>query len=308
MVFRCLLAAVVGLAFVPAEASAKWPTPAGGQSQSGDPEVIFTFDDGPHELWSPKILDALAAHQVQAIFYWVGRRVVRDRPADRKRKALVDRALREGHLIGNHTVHHVHLCSTELLEAAREIDHNRMLLEKLARMPIILFRTPYGDFCDQLNRLLAERQIEHLHWDIDPQEYNGRSSESTAQFVIGRLRHLRGRTVILMHDTQAASARAMPIILDWIAAENRRRAAKGGRPIRILSGADLLAERHPTPLWSWSAETARSASARLARAVGVLVPGIPANQAVARNPGEDPAPGPTSDSGGATATPVSHTR
>ena len=37
--------------------------------------MIFTFDDGPHEKWSAKILDTLAAHRVNAIFYWVGHRV-----------------------------------------------------------------------------------------------------------------------------------------------------------------------------------------------------------------------------------------
>ncbi|HYU15794.1 MAG TPA: polysaccharide deacetylase family protein, partial [Candidatus Acidoferrum sp.] len=98
-----MLAAVVLALVVPGEVYARgWPKPAAGRSQSGDPEVIFTFDDGPHEKWSGKILDTLAAHRVKAIFYWVGHRVDGGRLAPRRRE-IVERAIREGHLIGNHT-------------------------------------------------------------------------------------------------------------------------------------------------------------------------------------------------------------
>lgn len=266
----------------------RWPKPAAGPSQSGGPEVVFTFDDGPHENYTRRILDALAAHRVQAIFYWVGRRVRHDRPVDRVRKALVARAVREGHLVGNHTVHHVHLCQAEPREAEKEIDLNRALLEAQARMPVVMFRVPYGAWCKRLMRMLAERQLEHLHWDIDPQEYNGLTTAGTAEHVIGQLKKLEGRAVLLMHDTHGVGARALPIILDWLDKENRRRRAKGERPIRIVSGAELVDEQQASELWTWGADTARSVEARLARALGGLVPGRASPAAVAQHgTGED---------------------
>ncbi len=302
---RCaLLAAIVAGALVRAGAAAaqsedptesaavkkkkkRWPKPAAGPSQSGGPEVVFTFDDGPHEVYTGRILDALAAHHVQAIFYWVGRRVLHDRPVDRVRKALVARAVREGHLVGNHTVHHVQLCQGDAREAEREIDRNRELLEAAARMPVVMFRVPYGAFCKRLVRMLAERRLEHMHWDIDPQEYNGLSSAGTAEHVIHQLEKLEGRAVLLMHDTHGVSARALPTILDWIDKENRRRRAGGQRPIRILSGADLVEERLAGELWSWGAETARSAEARFGQALGGLIPGRASPAAVAQHGGSE---------------------
>ena len=265
----------------------RWPHPAAGPSQSGGPEVVFTFDDGPHELYTRRILDALAAHKVQAIFYWVGRRVLHDRPVDRVRKALVGRAIREGHLIGNHTVHHVQLCQGETREAEREIDRNRELLEAHAGMPVVMFRVPYGAFCKRLTRMLAERQLQHLHWDIDPQEYNGLTAAGTASHVIGQLKRLEGRAVLLMHDTHGVSARALPIILDWLDKENRRRRAAGGRPIRIVSGAELVEEQRTSELWTWGADAARSVEARFGRALGGLVPGRASPAAVAQRGGAD---------------------
>jgi peptidoglycan/xylan/chitin deacetylase (PgdA/CDA1 family) len=266
----------------------KWPHPAAGPSQSGGPEVVFTFDDGPDERFTGRILDALAAHHVQAIFFWVGRRVLHDRPMDRVRKALVSRAVREGHLIGNHTVHHAHLCLTPFSEGAKEIDQNRELLEAAGRMPIVLFRVPYGARCKNVEHLLADRQLQHLHWDIDPQEWGGLSSAGTAARVIGRLKKLDGRAVLLMHDTHGVSARALPIILDWIDKENRYRRAHGHRPIRIVSGSELVEERYSSELWSWGSETARSAEARFGRALGVLVPGRASPSAVAQHGGDVP--------------------
>jgi len=268
----------------------KWPHPAAGPSQSGGPEIVLTFDDGPDERFTGRILDTLAAHHVQAIFFWVGRRVLHDRPMDRVRKALVARAVREGHLIGNHTVHHAHLCLTPFSEAAKEIDQNRELLETAARFPIVLFRVPYGARCKNVERLLAERQLTHLHWDVDPQEWAGLSSAGTAARVIGRLRKLDGRAVLLMHDTHGASARALPIILDWIDKENRHRRARGHRPIRIVSGAELVEEQYGSELWTWGGETARSAQVRFGRALGVLLPGRPSREAVAQHGATDDLP------------------
>jgi peptidoglycan/xylan/chitin deacetylase (PgdA/CDA1 family) len=274
-VFVAALVALSG-ALAPGEASARgWPTPAAGESRSGDPEVIFTFDDGPHEKWSGQILDTLAAHRVSAIFYWVGHRIEGGRRGIQRRRKLVDRAIRDGHLIGNHTVNHRHLCHSST-DAAAEIDHNDLLYRGLAALPIVMFRAPYGDKCRRLVALLGDRGLTHMHWDIDPREYNGLTAELAAQYVIGRLKRLRGRAVILMHDTHAASARALPRILTWIAVENERRVKAGKRPIRILSGSDLVEEAWRGPLWLWGEDAAVSARGWFGRALTSLVPGAPA--------------------------------
>ncbi|HKE13540.1 MAG TPA: polysaccharide deacetylase family protein [Kofleriaceae bacterium] len=292
-----VLAVALSLQAVPGGARTPWPRPAAGESESGDPEVIFTFDDGPHETWSAQILDTLAAHHVSAIFYWVGHRIDNHRHDTKKREVrrdIVRRAISEGHLVGNHTVNHLHLCHSRT-DAAAEIDENDRLYQDAAELPIVMFRTPYGDHCPRVVELLAERGLTHMHWDIDPREWMGLSAEGAAASVIARLRRLQGRAVILMHDTKAQSARALPRILDWIEAENARRLQSGKRPIRILSGSDLLIERERGPLWLWGEDTAQSARQWLTSAVTSLVPGAPTAQvpgvatAPAHGPGREPA-------------------
>lgn len=250
-------------------ARAGWPLPAAGVSQSGGPEVILTFDDGPHERYTAMILDELDDRGLQAIFFWVGRRLSGGKGLD-DRKALVGRAVREGHLVANHTMTHAHLCSVPADTAASEIDDNARLLERLTGLPMRLFRTPYGDYCRRLREILAARDLDHMHWDIDPQEWIDHDSTRTAQYVIGKLRRLEGRAVLLMHDTHLSTARALPEVLDWIEAENIRRLAAGRAPIRIVPPSALIRGR--APVATWAAELAGAAGSRWGRAVAALIP------------------------------------
>jgi peptidoglycan/xylan/chitin deacetylase (PgdA/CDA1 family) len=247
---RSGVAAILALVLfaTPAVARRPWPQPAAGESRTGDPEVIFTFDDGPHERDTGPILDILAAHQIKAIFFWTGWRVRGKKPLHLVRRGLAQRALAEGHIIGNHTVTHAHLCRVTPEEAAFELDENTRLYTDLAGMPPVFLRAPYGDRCHRLEAQLAERGYEHLHWDMDASEWQSASSIETRDYFIDKLKKLKGRAVILMHDTKSATRRALPQVLDWISAENARRIAAGERPIRILSYADLAREKIPQPV------------------------------------------------------------
>ena len=244
---------VLGLAMImgPTPALARWPTPAGGESTSGAPEILLTFDDGPHEKYTPRILDALAQYRVRAVFFWVGHRIRRTGRRSQMRQELVGRAIREGHLIANHTINHVHLCKVSRNQAEREIDGNARLYEDATGLPMILFRAPYGDHCRRLLRMLSDRQLEHLHWDIDAREWRDRDGKYAANRVIRKLQKLQGRAIILFHDTKAATPIAVPLVLQWIVQENRRRHEENQPQIRILNGSDFVAERFQNTLMHW---------------------------------------------------------
>src|SRR6185503_1681795 len=85
-----------------------WTSPAAGGSASGDPEILFTFDDGPDLLRTPKILDTLREHGVQAVFFVVGRHLKGKRNRE-VMPPIMRRLVAEGHTAGNHTVWHAHL-------------------------------------------------------------------------------------------------------------------------------------------------------------------------------------------------------
>jgi peptidoglycan/xylan/chitin deacetylase (PgdA/CDA1 family) len=265
--------ALAALALTAMPANARWTRPAAGPSSTGDVEIVFTFDDGPHERYTRMILDELAARDIKAIFYWVGHRVKNKGRHAAARHGLVARAVTDGHVIANHTINHVHLCAVNAAVAEAEIDGNARLYEQLTGLPQILFRAPYGDYCGRLLDMLDARDLAHMHWDIDPLEWRHHSSQATAAAIIRKLSRLEGRGVVLMHDTKLASVRALPIVLDWIDSENARRAKTGRRPMRIVSGSDLAIEKLELGIGRWVQVTALDARASLVDAVARLVPG-----------------------------------
>lgn len=90
--------------------------------------IALTFDDGPHPIYTPQMLELLKEEQVPATFFLLGENV--ELYGD-----VVKEIAKEGHLIGNHTYHHVQITSLSLEEACqgnpgdqrshRRIDRNR---------------------------------------------------------------------------------------------------------------------------------------------------------------------------------------
>jgi peptidoglycan/xylan/chitin deacetylase (PgdA/CDA1 family) len=254
----------------------RWALPAAGESVSGDPELILTFDDGPHERYSAVVLDELKKRNLKAIFFWVSHRITKKSRHRDQRRALVERAVREGHIVASHTNKHFHLCHLGKKRAAAEIDDSATIYRELTGLPMTpLFRAPYGDHCPRLLALLAERNLTHIHWDIDPMEWTDNDYKrvsGTLRRKFAKVARKNRRAVVLMHDTRLASAKALPIALDWVEAENQRRLAKGQAPIRFLSGSDLIAERMDRELVGWVNGTAAQAAQQLGSALASLVP------------------------------------
>ena len=247
--FRLLPLAV--LVLIAGSAAAKaWPTPAAGESASGDPEILFTFDDGPSPTTTPKVLDELKKHGIQAVFFMVGEMAGSQ---NKKVPAIVKRILDEGHVIASHTMKHHDLCRLKSEDAAAaDIDDGIAAIEAVAKVKLAWFRAPYGVRCDRLEKLLAARGMEHMHWDLDPQEWKHNNAEQVVSYVTGSLARSPSRNVLLVHDIKTATVQALPKILAWIKTENAKRKEAGKRPIRILQAPAYAAEQLPKGLVAWS--------------------------------------------------------
>lgn len=245
---------VLVLLVLASSAAAKgWPTPAAGRSTSGGPEVLFTFDDGPNPTTTPKVLDILAKHQIKAVFFMVGEMVDTQ---NKKVPGIVARILREGHVIANHTMKHKDLCRVKTIEAAiADLDDGKAAIEKVAMVPMVWFRAPFGVRCDRLDGLLAERGISHFHWDLDPQEWKHGDKAKTVNYITGSLARSSDRNVLLMHDIKPVTVAALPEILAWIDTENAKRVKANQKPIRILQAPELAIEQLPVGLVTFVRET-----------------------------------------------------
>lgn len=234
---------------------------------TGDPELIFTFDDGPNLKLTPLVLDTLAKYRIQAVFFMVG-----EMAAAKEAPPIIQRILREGHIIANHTMKHGDLCRIkDDARAAAEIDDGKKAIEDAAGIRVHWFRAPYGVRCDRVDAMLSERGITHFHWDLDPQEWKHGSTKKTIAYVTRQLGRMKGRNVLLMHDIKKATVEALPEILDFIVAENNRRKEARLRRIRIIQAPELAMERLPAGLLDWLAEVTPTRDG-LSRAIASVLP------------------------------------
>ena len=239
-----------------------WPIPALGGSASGNPEVLFTFDDGPGGDITESVLATLRRHDVHAIFFQVGQRILAAGSGKAKAKidAIETEILADGHAIGNHTVNHKDLCrKNNEAKITTEIDDNTRLLEDETKMKMVFFRTPYGVRCQLVEEALNERRLRHIHWDIDAEEWKTHDAVRTQTFIIHHIGQLGDgqRAVVLIHDIHKETAAAMPVILDWIDSENARRRAGGRHEIKIIGPTDVALE-HLAPGMPVALEQARA--------------------------------------------------
>ena len=268
-----MIAAAVGLVFgrglgLGGVAAAKaWPTPAAGDSASGGPEILFTFDDGPNPKTTPLVLDTLARHDIHAVFFLVGEMAGNKNP---KVAAIIRRILHDGHVIATHTMKHKDLCRVREADAIHDLDDGKAIVEQVAGVPTAWFRAPFGTRCDRLEHMLAERGLTHFHWDLDPQEWKHGDAAKAVRYVTGELAHASGRNVLLMHDIKQATVKALPDILAWLDDENARRAKSHKQPIRVVQAPALAVERLPRGLGAWLTDATASARALPAAIASVL--------------------------------------
>jgi chitin deacetylase len=128
--------------------------------------VALTFDDGPGPA-TDSLLDILAARNVRATFFLLGRNVERLRP-------VAIRLLRAGHLVGNHTYSHARPDAITPAELVAEVRRTDALLHQVATEAGVALadpipvRLPYGPAAaDPRLPALASLGRTHVHWTGD---------------------------------------------------------------------------------------------------------------------------------------------
>lgn len=209
---------------------------------SGPRELMLSFDDGPDLKGTPVILDELDRRGLKAIFFVTGWRLAGQRPEDLARRELVRKIAAHGHLVANHTFTHHDLCQNPD-EQAVEIDSNSELIAATTGVRPLLFRSPYGAYCRSLDAALALRGLPDIGWNLDPQDWKNRNEEAVFKYLVAKLVNLKGRGILLMHDTHLASVAALPRVLDWLAQQNHRDFDAGRPPIQIIDYAVVVPRR-----------------------------------------------------------------
>ena len=170
------------------------------------PQAALTFDDGPDISYTPLLLDGLKERNVRASFFLLGEKV-------EQYPELVERMQKEGHLVGNHTYHHVQLNKLNETKAREEIlKTNNLIYETTGVYPLYL-RPPFGAWKKNLELCV---EMLPVFWTIDTLDWKVQNTEKIVRTV---QEQIEDGAIILMHDEYDTSVEAALQVADDLKAQ-----------------------------------------------------------------------------------------
>jgi peptidoglycan/xylan/chitin deacetylase (PgdA/CDA1 family) len=161
------------------------------QGRLDSASIALTFDDGPHPVWTPLILDALDRASAKATFFVVGKCAARH-------PELVREARRRGHEIGTHLYSHDRATVFDDRLFHDEVVKSQLELEAVLGEKVRWLRFPYGERGRQDPKRIRDRYgLDTVHWTFSA--HDGKLARPAD--VVARIRAgLRSGAIVLMHD------------------------------------------------------------------------------------------------------------
>jgi peptidoglycan/xylan/chitin deacetylase (PgdA/CDA1 family) len=156
----------------------------------GSRQLALTYDDGPNDPHTLRLLDVLARHGVHATFFLIGAYV-------QQRPDLVREIVQAGHAVGNHTFTHPLLTFKTAPEIKRQLSECHAALQPVTGQPSNLFRPPFGGRRPAVLRIARELGMEPVMWNVTGYDWNAPPAAEIERKVA---RQIRGGDVILLHD------------------------------------------------------------------------------------------------------------
>jgi peptidoglycan/xylan/chitin deacetylase (PgdA/CDA1 family) len=156
----------------------------------GTKQLALTYDDGPNDPHTLRLLEVLAKHNVRATFFLIGRYV-------RQRPELAREVVKAGHVVGNHTFTHPLLTLKSVAEVRQELCECRSALQDAVAEHSNLFRSPFGGRRPAVLRVARELGLEPVMWNVTGYDWNAPPSAVIERKVS---RQICGGDVILLHD------------------------------------------------------------------------------------------------------------
>jgi len=170
---------------------------------SGDKQIALTFDDGPHSVYTPKLLDGLRKRGVHASFFLLGENV-------KGKEAIVKQIQDDGHLIGNHGYSHVQMSKETAKTACEQIEENNKQIESITGVRPQYLRPPFGAWNEELE---CTTDMTVVLWDVDPLDWK---SQNTRKIVRNIVKHVEPGDIILLHDVFPTSVEAAFEVIDTL--------------------------------------------------------------------------------------------
>ena len=170
--------------------------------------LYLTFDAGYENGYTEKILDVLKQHNVPAAFFLVGNYLQRN--AD-----LVRRMVNEGHIVGNHTMHHPDMSRITTMEAfQKELEDLETLFGEITGKQLPKYYRPPQGIYSQKNLEMAQKLEYHtVFWSLAYGDWDNNAQPTKEQAMKKLLPRIHNGAVILLHSTSKTNSEILDELL-----------------------------------------------------------------------------------------------
>ena len=170
--------------------------------------IYLTFDAGYENGCTAKILDTLKVHSVPAAFFLVGNYM--EKNAD-----LVRRMVEEGHIVGNHTMHHPDMSKLADKETfSKELTELEDLFRQVTGKELPkYYRPPQGIYSEENLKMAQELGYKTVFWSLAYVDWQN-DKQPTAEYAFSKLLpRTHNGAVVLLHSTSATNAKILDELL-----------------------------------------------------------------------------------------------
>lgn len=170
--------------------------------------LYLTFDAGYENGCTEKILDILKKHDVKAAFFLVGNYI--EKNAD-----LVRRMVEEGHIVGNHTMHHKDMSQISQKDSfSKELtDLEKLFFDTTGKEMPKFYRPPQGVYSQENLRMAKELGYKTVFWSLAYADWNNDAQPTKEQAFSKLLPRCHNGAVILLHSTSKTNAEILDELL-----------------------------------------------------------------------------------------------
>ena len=170
--------------------------------------LYLTFDAGYENGCTAKILDTLKAQDVPAAFFLVGNYM--EKNAD-----LVRRMVQEGHIVGNHTMHHHDMSKlTDFDTFSKELTDLENCFEQVTgkKLPKY-YRPPQGIYSEENLRMAQELGYRTVFWSLAYVDWLNDDQPTKEEAFAKLIPRTHNGAVVLLHSTSATNAEILDELL-----------------------------------------------------------------------------------------------
>jgi len=183
-------------------------------------QVALTLDDGPHYLYTEKILDILKQNKVKASFFLIGARMI-------EYPSIVRRINSDGHTLGNHTYSHIRLDKYIDQRVDEEIAETSRVYENIVGFVPKYFRPPGGRINKSVLATVEHYGLLSVGWSINANDFLYKDQQVDEEFLEKKVsaimalleRDLKPGAIILMHNGNEVSIKALPRVIEYVQAQ-----------------------------------------------------------------------------------------